>query len=240
MCCFFGLPSIELVGCCAAKRTRLPAGCSHHLHSGNWDGVRGVHPGQHASARYHRQPGDQRAASYRTEGVQEPLGGEEGNWTSSTHSRFSGKGILIAQLKLFNMELFCIEQPSDVIGAMHFLCCTYWTHSLREQPAEATEEERGRALRLPICHTGHLPVTACVQTPPNHLLSIITHAKTIFLRCAHAVWCQSVLCLSKCSLSASSLAGFEGDTQSPDRSLKLSAIESYSGHSKSIFVLVRS
>lgn len=169
---------------------RLPAGCRHHLHSGNWDGVRGVHPGQHASARYHCQPGDQWAASYRTEGVQEPLGGEEGNWTSSPHSRFSGKGILIAELRVFIMELFCIEKQSLCDGAMHFLCCTYWTHSLREQPAEATEEEQGKALRLPICHTGHLK-TACVQTPPNRLLSILAHAKTILLRCAHAVWCQS-------------------------------------------------
>lgn len=92
--------------------------------------------------------------------------------TSWTRSRFRGEGILIAELKVFNMELFCIEEPSDVIGAMHFLCCTYWTRSLREQPAEATEEEQGKAPRLPICHTGHLK-TASVQTPPNPLLSII-------------------------------------------------------------------
>lgn len=85
------------------------------------------------------------------------------------------------------MELFCIEKPSDVIDAMHFLCCTYWTHSLGEQPAEATEEEQGEELRLPICHSGHLK-TACVQTPPNHLLSTIAPAKTTK---AHAVWCQS-------------------------------------------------
>lgn len=142
------------------------------------------------------------------------------------------------------MELFCIEKASDVIGAMHFLCCTYWTHSLGEQPAEATEEEQGEELRLPICHSGHLK-TACVQTPPNHLLSTIAHAKTTFLstRCLvpeSTLIADSVLCLRKCSLSASSLAGFEGDTQSTDRSLKLSAIESYSGHSKSVFVRVRS
>lgn len=89
------------------------------------------------------------------------------------------------------MELFGMEKPSDVIGAVHFLCCTYWTHSLREQPAEATEEEQGKAPRLPICHAGHLKTACVVVTPPNHLLTILAPAETILLRCAHAVWCQS-------------------------------------------------
>lgn len=85
------------------------------------------------------------------------------------------------------MEPFCIEKPSDVIGAMHFPC--YWTHAPREQPAAATEEEQGKAPRLPVCHTGHLK-TAWVQTPPNHLVPILAHATTILLRCARAAWCQ--------------------------------------------------
>lgn len=52
------------------------AGCSHYLYAGDRDSVRGVHPGQHTTPRYHRQQGDQRAAPYRAEGVQESLGGE--------------------------------------------------------------------------------------------------------------------------------------------------------------------
>lgn len=54
----------------------LYAGCSHYLYAGNWHSVRGVHSGQHTAARYHCQQRDQRAAPHRTEGVQEPLGGE--------------------------------------------------------------------------------------------------------------------------------------------------------------------
>lgn len=143
--CISVLLSSKRVGFCASKQMRLHAGCSHHLHSGNWDGVRGVHPGQHAAARYHCQQGDQWAAPYRTEGVQEPLGGEEGKLDPFDIHGLAGRRILTTGLKVFSTEQFRIGKPSDVIGVMYFLC-TYLTHSLREQPAESREDKEGKAV----------------------------------------------------------------------------------------------
>lgn len=67
------------------------------------DGIRGVHPGQHATPRYNRQQRDQRAAPYRTEGIQEPLGGERQTvWAPLLHvaGRMSWKPMIQPELCL--------------------------------------------------------------------------------------------------------------------------------------------
>src|SRR4029434_8417227 len=60
--------------CVCVCTLSLSVGCGDYLHYGHGDGVWGVHPGQHASPRHHRQPGEQRAAPHRAEGVQDTLG----------------------------------------------------------------------------------------------------------------------------------------------------------------------
>lgn len=120
----------------------LRAGCGHYLHAGHRDSVWGVHPGQHAAPRHHRQQGDQRAAAHRAAGVQEPLGGElrdrlcgmnRRDLSVSTHSTSSLPAVesrptaSTCRTPSFFVIVPLTTRGLQIIAAA--LRSTYWTHT---------------------------------------------------------------------------------------------------------------
>lgn len=132
----------------------------------------------------------------------------------------------------FLMWSILCRNASNVIGVVHFLCYTYWTQSLRKQEAKAREDEEGKAVHLRMRYAGRLKACLEIATlPPIHLSPC--QDPTLL---GDGVFCL----LRKCSLSTPRLTGFDSNTQSRNHSLKWSAAEPYLGHSKRIFVCVRS